>query len=471
MTEIITAQENPISVPSNKQDINKLAGEGGISLVGKFGGRLLLIAGQIAVARILGPALFGIFSIGTTIFRLVQIFAPLGLPNGVIWFGSKYYEEDIPRLRGVILQNILLASFSGTAITAIFYLSALKIANFYKLPELTYVIRWFSISLGVITLLRVTAAATRISQTLKYSVIFEDLLQPFLFLASVIIFHGFAVDLLGALLANFISFAVPVLLCGYYVYRLFFYSKDKSFILSVSTKALLIYSLPTAFLGIVGTANNWMDRLIIGFFRSAQEIGFYNAASQISMIFIIILIGIASIISPMIATLHHQGEIKRVSEIYRVSTKWGFYLGIPIFVVICFFPQDLMLIFGKEYSGSAIILVLLSIGQIISLSIGNVGYLLVMTGEQNAWLIISVISLFLNIVINIIFTIWLGVIGTAISTTLAVVFMSGLGLLYARHRSNIWPFDRRFMKGVGASSTVIVAAVALKFFGESIQRL
>jgi O-antigen/teichoic acid export membrane protein len=54
---------------SNRPLVQQLAEGTGIGLVGRFAGRFLSLMGDIIVARILGPAVFGLYSIGLTIFR------------------------------------------------------------------------------------------------------------------------------------------------------------------------------------------------------------------------------------------------------------------------------------------------------------------------------------------------------------------------------------------------------------------
>jgi O-antigen/teichoic acid export membrane protein len=471
MAELNQARENPALITSNQNDIDKLAGESGISLGGKFGGRLLLLFSQIAIARILGPALFGVFSIGITIFKLVQIFGPLGLNNGVIWFGSKYNKIDSPKLRGIVLQTILLSLISGGIFAILFFAGAPLIARIYGFPDLSTVIRLIAVTLIFAVALRVAAASTRISQHVKYSVISEDLLQPFLYLSLVLLLYLIGFKLVGALLANLISFVVSLLFSGYFIYRLFFRFKDISIQFSIPNKMVLVYSLPTAFVGLLGAANYWIDRLIIGFLRPAYEVGYYNAASQISMLFVIILSSTATIFAPMIANLHHQGEKKRVSEVYRISTKWGLYLGLPAFILILFFPQEIISIFGQSYVAGAVSLIILSFGQIVNLSTGNVGFLLVMTGNQNAWLKISFISLIINIILNIVFTSWFGVIGTAISTTISVILMYEAGVYYAQRRLNIWPYDKRMLKGIIGAACVVGFGLVLEMFNISAGKL
>src|SRR2546429_4299282 len=78
---------------SKQRDVNKLAAGAGIALGGRMLGRGLLLGVDVALARLLGPVQYGIYVIGWTISRLVQLLSPLGLNSGVIRFGARYWRS------------------------------------------------------------------------------------------------------------------------------------------------------------------------------------------------------------------------------------------------------------------------------------------------------------------------------------------------------------------------------------------
>ena len=86
---------------SIQNDTNVLAKGAGTALFGKIIGRGIQLVAQILLARLLGPAEFGLYVLGLTVFQLGQQIGPLGLNNGVIHFGgraSQDNKEDIPTI-------------------------------------------------------------------------------------------------------------------------------------------------------------------------------------------------------------------------------------------------------------------------------------------------------------------------------------------------------------------------------------
>src|SRR5512138_585367 len=80
------------NAPQN--NLQELAGGAGTAIVGRLGGRLLAVVGDILAARVLGPAIFGLYSIGWTVFRLVELVAPVGLDIGVIRYASRHLAAE-----------------------------------------------------------------------------------------------------------------------------------------------------------------------------------------------------------------------------------------------------------------------------------------------------------------------------------------------------------------------------------------
>src|SRR5438067_674869 len=89
-----------------------------VVLAGGFVGQALGFCSQIVLARLLGPAEFGLYGIGWTLFRLVGPFATLGLNSGVIYSTSVADPLDTARRRDVLLQSLVLGLLAGGVVGA-----------------------------------------------------------------------------------------------------------------------------------------------------------------------------------------------------------------------------------------------------------------------------------------------------------------------------------------------------------------
>jgi O-antigen/teichoic acid export membrane protein len=221
---------------------------------------------------------------------------------------------------------------------------------------------------------------------------------------------------------------------------------------------MIAFSAPTALADISGVVISRVDRLILGFYWPSAEVGVYQAAGQISLILVVILSAFNMILMPMIADHYHRGDMRQLEELFRVNTKWGIYAIAPLMLVITFIPSDVMgVIFGSDYIDGAAALVILCLGQFVNIATGATGTLLIMTGRQTTWFRLSIVALVANLTLNLTLIPRWGMIGaaTATATTVGALLLSSL--LIVNRTLRLWPYDRRYLKGIAAAAAAAVA--------------
>jgi O-antigen/teichoic acid export membrane protein len=435
------------------QDIKNVINGASLSLIGKTGGRVLSFIGDIILARVLGASVFGLYSIGWTLFRILQMVIPLGLPQGVIKFIPEYQVNQSPgKIKGLIISAFSLSLISGVILSALFYLLApwLSIVVFHK-SELTQILRFFSFIFPFCSLLSVASGITRSTLRMKYSVLLEDFGQPLVGLAIillVIISTGLTVHY--AIFAETISFLITGLL-GLVIVRRLFKTSLSGYIRAdfSSIQTIIAYSIPTSFAGVFSIFVFWIDRLIVGALLSSTANGIYQVLSQLSMVFVILYAAFNAILGPIFANLFAEGSKGSLEAIFRVGTKWNFYLGIIPFIIYLLNSSDILFfVFGPEYRQGWMCLIILAVGQLINCGTGSIGVLLMMTGHQRSWFWMTSISLLVNTIMCFFLVPKLGIIGAAISTSISVGGMNIIATIFGRWKISLWPYDGRYLKGI-----------------------
>src|SRR5512138_1731615 len=200
----MTVYVDPVNEsPDTIKDVKVLAKGAGISLFGKLGSRALQLLIQVVLARWLGLAAFGLFSIGQNVFQIVSQLGVIGLPTGVIRFGVPAYQEGEHELSSVLRSTFLAALVSGALFGAAAYLLAPWLAvKVFKQVELGSVLKGFALVSTVVIWQTVIAAATRVSKRMEYSTIVQDILPFALNLALVgVMALGFDLSVMGAVWA------------------------------------------------------------------------------------------------------------------------------------------------------------------------------------------------------------------------------------------------------------------------------
>lgn len=452
---VVTSEDPSLKGLDDKSSVGRLATGAGVSILGVGIGRGLDFAKQIAMARLLGPELFGLYAIGWNFLRIVGVIAPLGLHSGVVHFATPFWRKNPGAFKSVILRSISLSFIFGWVISLVLFILAPWITTeLFKEPEFLPYFRLFLFMLPFTSALRVSSSATRISQRMQYAVLSEEIAQATLNLILFIAFFLLGWQLFGAIASTVISFAIALLLSLHFLRKLFPQARQAISQRIVSERALLAFSLPASLAGIFNVVISRVDRLFLGYFWPASEVGVYQAAAQISIIMALVLSAFNMILTPMIADQYHKRNMTMLEELFRINTKWGVYCVIPVVLIILFAAEDIMLVlFGSDYVAGATAMKILTVGQFINIATGATGIMLIMTGNQTVWFRLSMMILAVNLTLNLTLIPRLGMNGAALATALTVGGLFMIGLLVVRHRLNVWPYDRRYLKGLGAGAT------------------
>jgi len=442
-----------------------LAKGSAIVLAGGFTGQALQFSCQIVLARLLGPAQFGLYGIGWTLFRLVGPFAALGLNAGVIYGASAADRSDLGRRRDVLLQSLVLGLLAGGVIGAAAYIGAPWLsAEVFGKTELTAVIRSFALALPLLTGLMVASASMKLTLSMVYSAITEMFTQPALNLLLVIVaLHFLHWRLMGAIQATVLSYALALMMALFFVFSLFWpilrsRAKMRSYV-----GELLAFSLPASIAAAFLNLINRVDRLVIGAFLPAAEVGIYQAASQTSTLFDIVPNIFNNVIAARVSEFYARGELSRLEELYRLGAKWSFYLTMPLFLLVCAAPGGVMnSLYGAHYQLGAWPLLIMCIGLMSDAVVGAAAPILIFSGNQKLAGSISTSALVSAVALNYTLVPRFGLIGGAVSTALAEAGMLCGLLLAVRSRVGIWPYDRRWIKGLSAAGCAGVGLVVLR---------
>lgn len=451
------------AVASGEATATPLASGASVLLAGRLGARGLSFAVQLLLARLLGPAAFGLFAIGWTLFQLLGLVATAGLEHGVTRYAAPLRREP-PRFLGVARLGLGLAGTGGAFGMALLLLAASWLAEAaFEKPEAAPVLRVFAAGLLFAPALKVAAAACRAALAMRRSVLAEDLTQPAVQLLLILAFYALGWGVQGAALATVLSFAVALAVA---VFALRLWAGGASVEPTASglgVRELLTFSLPVSVAGVLSPAGLWIDRLLVAHYLTDAETGIYQSAAQVAFLFVLVLTSLNNVVAPLVADGFRRKARNEVHETYRVATKWGVYACLPAFLVLVWQPRLVMTtLFGEPYAAGAVPLLVLALGQMFNLATGAVGLVLIMAGRQRPWLVLCAGALAVQVATALALIPRWGLVGAATATSVSLVALFGSGLLLLRRWEGLWPWDRRALKAVAAG---LVAAAALWLVG------
>ncbi len=463
---VVPAEEKGPSVHEPAEEgmerLTKQVARGGtIAFVGGVVGKVFGFALNVLLGRVLGPGGFGLYALGMSVMGLAQSVSSLGLSKGVVRFcATERGAGEKAGVKGTILAALGVSAASSVIAGTVLYVFSNMIAErFFDEPELAWVLKVFAVAIPFSVLIGITGAFAQSFQRIEYQVAVGNVFRPLVSLALVGSAFALGFRLAGAVYGFLASGVLSACLGLYFSWKLFpeIFSALKP---AYKTKRLLFFSLQVLLSGFSYLLLNYTDRLMLGYFGEARDVGIYAAAGNMALLLTMILSALLPIASPITADLYRKGEIRALSSVFRTVTRWGFTLTLPVFLVFFFSSEGIMSVYGPGFVGGAAVLMILSVGQLVNVGTGPVGMLFEMTGKQRVTLSMGLVLVGVNALLNLWLIPLFGATGAAVATAVSVTLIFTILLFLVYRMYEIHVYDRFFVRPVAAGGAAVLASAA-----------
>jgi O-antigen/teichoic acid export membrane protein len=264
--------------------------------------------------------------------------------------------------------------------------------------------------------------------------------------------HSRSATLLGALESYLLSFAIvtPVaVVCLVAVLgRVRQASRDANISTEargahVATATLVRVSLALMLVQALSFCVSQGDVWVAGATLAAEELALYGAARRVvPLLSLPLQLGSVAIV-PIIATLHAQNRTCDLQRLVKTAANLCFLPSLIPFALVLLFPGLVLTTFvGPQYAGSASLLTILAIGQMVLSWSGAHGMVMMMTGQENALLVQSVIFGSLQFLLTAAAGSTFGVVGLAVTASAVLLMQSVTSIVVTRRLTGIWSHAR-----------------------------
>ena len=177
------------------------------------------------------------------------------------------------------------------------------------------------------------------------------------------------------------------------------------------------------------------DLWILGVYRSTEIVGIYGVAARIVILIYFPMMAFATIIPPLISSVHAAGDHKELRKIVMESTRWILSIAMPVVLVFMLEGRLILkILYGANFEAGYIVLLILCVAQLIKAASGLVGTILQMTGEHKVYMKINIVMGVLNVLLNLLLVPSYGMLGAAVASAicLALVDITGVIVIYKR---------------------------------------
>lgn len=392
---------------------------------------------NLVVARLLGAEGAGVYFLALSITTISSVVARVGLDNAVLKFiATNAVHKEWGKVRGVYTLGICVVIPIAGLLSTIGFISSSWIANeIFSKPSLGDPLKWMLLSILPLSLLNLNSESLKGIKRIPEAMIVQSVALPFCTLLLIFpLSRWFGVQ--GVSISYLLGTTVVALL-GFCIWRKRMsqfkaptenFSKKK---LWVSCKPLFLASLMNR--GLMP----WAPLLLLGLWVTNEDVGVFGAATRVSMLISMMLVTVNSIMAPKFAELYAKGEVDVLARTFKKSARLVVILVTPIFVTLFILGESVMSLFGEEFiSGSSVLRILL-VGQFVNVLCGSVGYLLMMSGNEEIYKSITILSGLLQLFLVVVLSPMFGVAGAAWSMTIALSCMNFLGLFFVYKKIGI----------------------------------
>jgi O-antigen/teichoic acid export membrane protein len=429
----------------------------GITLAGSVLGGVLAIIDEAMIARFLGVESYGLYALAFMLARIGSLVAAFGLPVTILHFLPVYLtQKDKERALGLVIGSSLAPLIGGSLYALGLWLLSdwLAIRVFHESGGAIY-IRSLALAVPFSAMIELLAHLARGFGRAGAYVIIRSVAPPLCYMGALLYLIHFGspkISVTHGLVGSYaFATALGVIFVANYTYSTIGRVKAK-----FEFKELYSYAVPVVLNMGVSLALFWTDLFQLGIFTNADTVGIYRACMQIVVVFDIIWTAYSAAAGPIYPVLIFERRYEQLRSTYLAAVHLATLLATPAFLLIVCNGSDLLSILGPRFTAGTIALALLAFGNLVKVSLGAAGILLILGGKQRLEAFNAVIAAVLNMLLNYILIPRLGLAGAAISTMTSLIVLSIARLIQVGRVFPITALDPNIFRVV-----IVTAPVAL----------
>jgi O-antigen/teichoic acid export membrane protein len=399
---------------------------------------------RIIVGRMLGPDAYGRVAMALSVLMIGAYVGLMGFQEGVARFIPRYdSDRDV---RGVWATGFLATVTASIGVTGVLVLTSGHLAELvYGSSEERLILAIMVVALPGFVIMRLGVGALRGLSDARARMLSFDIFFPIIRLSILTGLLVVGVEVLSLPIAYAVSCFLGAVVVHAFLHRRIGLFGAKRF----RFKEMAVYSAPLVMATVASRLLTRADTLMVGYLESAAAVGLYEAAYPLANGLVLILTAFGFLYLPLISQLDADDDDAGVEQAYQITTKWVFILTLPLFVTLVLLPELVInIVFSREYTDAAPILVVLSIGFFINSAFGRSRETLSALGDTRITMVVNLASFVVNIVLNLLLIPVYGVVGAALASVLSFLGLNGTIVLVLKWKYSITPFSKETIKTI-----------------------
>lgn len=362
------------------------------------------------VSRVLQATGNGRVSFALSIANYFTMVASLGIPTYGVRACARV-RDDKEKLSKTV-QEIFLINIIVTVLVTITYLLSIAVLPQFQEDRILFYINGLNIVLNMFGMDWLFQALEQYDyitfRSLAFKLISLILMFALVHQQSDYIIYG-AITVFAAVGSNILNFTR--------VHKLVVFKWTGNYNLRQHMKPILILFAQSLAVSIYTN----LDTVMLGFMKTNQDVGYYNAAVKIKTILLSLVTSLGSVLLPRMSYYVKQNLKVKFKQTMLKALNFTLLMSIPLSLYfILYANESIRFLAGNGYTGAVLAMQIIIIA-IIPIGITGVLGIQVLTAlEKEKYVLCSVVSgAVINFVLNLIFIPIYGAAGTALATTIA----------------------------------------------------
>jgi O-antigen/teichoic acid export membrane protein len=232
------------------------------------------------------------------------------------------------------------------------------------------------------------------------------------------------------------------------------------FVIPENLKDIVQYSFFIIVSGGVAVMLVDFDKVMIAQYLNVGENALYGVAIFISTVIAVPSRAMTQIVAPITAKLIAENKHDELNDLYKKSAINLQVIGGFIMILIFLNIKQMYLLIPKDYSGGIWVVFMIGLSKFYDVLLGNNNSIIVNTKHYRTVLLFGVFTVFLMIVLNMIFIPIYGIEGSAFATLITVMIYNTIKLFYVINKMNLYPFTIKTIYSFG----ILIGCFLLFYF-------
>ena len=433
-------------------------------LVGRVIGLGLDFATQVLIVRYLSKTEYGAFAVALSVVAIGTTICLLGLERTVGRFAPIYHEKgDYGRMWGTL----------GVVIGTVVGMGFAVVLGAYAFQGLLggFVDNGLALS---ILLLMIVLAPIQALDSLLISLFATFGSARSIFFRRYVVAPVLQLGIVAALIAR--DSSVQTLALGYVVAAalgLVVYSfvllrmlhmqglikELRRETLRFPTREIFTFSVPLLTSDLAMVLRGSLTVVLIQILSTTSQVADFRAVMPVAIQNLFVATSFRFIFTPGAARHYARGDRVALNDLYWQTAAWIAILAFPLFALCIGFPEQLsVLLFGKPYQASGVILGILCLGYYVNGSMGFNALTLRVFNRVRFLALTDLSTAALNLVLAVVLIQRFGAVGAAVATSGTFILQNLIYQWGLRSQTWVHGLDRRYVRPY---ASIIIGAIVI----------